>query len=123
MLGGNLKIRTEYDVSYVDDSIYLNFYSIKPSVSDTLRINTKRENVEISHKYNAVNEALYLLEKGDTITFNYEGDKPFAEIINRSTSKQERNYNLELTKEDDIPIEVLYRYQYYSNTIQKISKE
>ena len=123
MLDGNLKIRTEYDVFYVNDSLYQKFYSIRPSVSDTLRINTKRKHVELSHKYNAVNEALYLFEKGDTIIFNYEDDKPFAEIMNRSTNRQEVNYNLEITKEDNIPIEALYRYQYFSNTIPKISKE
>ena len=32
MLDGNLKIRTEYDVFYVNDSLYQKFYSIRPSI-------------------------------------------------------------------------------------------
>jgi len=59
-------------VSYVNDNNMLQLYLPKPVV-DTLVIETKnRRYIELTHKYNAVENVYFLFQAGDTVMFNYD---------------------------------------------------
>ena len=91
------KIRgKECKLEYVDDRQIIRAFSPDSSLrDDTIFIQTVREEVEFVHSYRSVFDRLtYLFNRGDTVLFTYEDEKPLVEVLNRSDSSLWINYDL-----------------------------
>ncbi len=80
--------------TYVNPGGNLRQWAPKPAISDTMVIPCHQERVELSiHNVWATMETTFLLEKGDTVIFDYPNQWPRATIVNRTVSDTALNYN------------------------------
>jgi thiol-disulfide isomerase/thioredoxin len=71
-----------YEIRYVTDSLMDVFEVISDTDADTVKIETKRNFLEIQHVVDGLDEFSFLLSKGDTVIFTYDGHKPVAKRKN-----------------------------------------
>ena len=80
--------------SYVDHMNNVQTWYPKPNIPDTLVIEYYEDFIELSTNnfYTSIPET-FLVEKGDTVVFNYKNQIPKARIVNREVNAIELNYN------------------------------
>ena len=84
-----------FEIRYIDDQTILSHFTPKLAPArDTLRIKTKRDLIEVQHVYKGMDVLSYLFQNGDTVLFTYEGNTPFARVLNREVDDDELNYDL-----------------------------
>ena len=87
---------------YVDDHFIKQ--SLRPNQEgDTLTISINRDILELTHTFPYQQEEdgpvsysrlHYVVQKGDTVRFTYDGFKPHAEVLNRDVLPYDLNYTL-----------------------------
>ena len=86
--------KSDYQVSYVDDHLIRRGFNFKnATMYDTLVIKTHRNFIELSHTYKGLSSMRYLIKNGDTVLFTYQGNKPWAQVLNRKVLASEINYD------------------------------
>lgn len=85
-----------HEITYVNDNLISVNEIISDTKTDTVVIETSRSHVNVLHVVQGFDEYNYLFAKGDTITFSYQGLRPFA----TKNEKRKDNYtiNYELIK-------------------------
>ncbi len=84
-----------HELSYVDDNLLTQLVPLHYAPRrDTVVILTKRAVLEVEHAYRGVDKLSYLFQKGDTVLFTYQGQKPTATILNRKALPAEVNYEI-----------------------------
>lgn len=80
--------------TYLDYMYNVQTWRPKPTVSDTITIETHNDYLELSSNnfFTSIKQT-FLVKNGDTIIFNYEHNIPKAKITNREVSDIELNYN------------------------------
>ena len=82
-------------LEYVDDQQVVRTFSPDSSLRyDTISVQTIRNQVEFVHSRGIFDRLTYLFNRGDTVLFNYEDEKPYAEVLNRADSALWINYDL-----------------------------
>ncbi len=85
------------DLSYVDDNFIKKEIELSHNgLSDTVIIETSRENIEVVHQYKAVGMMPFLFQNGDTVIFTYNKNIPIVQVVNREVKQGDLIYCLEL---------------------------
>lgn len=72
------------DVSYIQDDFTERKVELNHDAErDTLIIHTTRQQVEVLHFFRAAGRIPFLITKGDTVLFKYDGYLPMATVLNR----------------------------------------
>jgi thiol-disulfide isomerase/thioredoxin len=91
---GNYTVSNSCDLSYRNDNLTdHNVILPKNRKSDTIIIETYRDDVEVMHLF-GFEGCSYLFNRGDTILFTYNGRIPHADIISRKTANYDVNYDV-----------------------------
>ena len=83
---------------------------------DTLVIKTHRNFVELRHTYKGLSGMEYLFKNGDSVLFTYQGNIPWAQVLNRKVLASEINYDYlvnERVLHYDYPATTKYTHQNY----------
>ena len=103
-----------YEISVINDELIPTRHRFDINVpSDTVIINTKRDLLEVKLTYKAIDELTYYFQKGDTVAFTYEENKPIAKIINRKENPEVTNFSLyqrDSVYQDDLPAMVIFNH-------------
>lgn len=123
---GNSEYSVSSEVGYIDDDLrVVSFFFDDSKPSDTLRIKTIREFVEVEHSIELVQVFCFLLHRGDTAIVTYPNGLPLATVINRNKSNGHLNYDL--SKRDyisgrNLPSHYRYNYPVIFNNNDKTKK-
>jgi Thiol-disulfide isomerase and thioredoxins len=79
------------DISYIDDSGTVQQHRFKSPI-DTIRIRVNRTNVEVGMQFKGIEEAYFLLKRGDSIDVTYRNGYPY--LASRSIGNLTLSYNL-----------------------------
>ncbi|NWJ50310.1 MAG: redoxin family protein [Bacteroidetes bacterium] len=86
--------KSDYQISYIDDHLIHRGFNFKNvTMYDTLVIKTHRNFIELIHSYKGLSSMGYLIKNGDTVLFTYQGNKPWAQVLNRKVLSSEINYD------------------------------
>jgi thiol-disulfide isomerase/thioredoxin len=106
----------KYEVIYVDQSSISHFINpIYGSESDTFKLYSKDDCVEVEHIYRGVDRLTYLFKRGDSVDIFYKGIKPVVRLRNRAVNFFDLNFELYLRERvyhDDFPSVYLYKDPY-----------
>jgi thiol-disulfide isomerase/thioredoxin len=92
--GGIYFKRSDYQVTYVDDHLISRGFNFTSATRcDTLVIKTHRNFVELRHTYRGLSGMVYLFKNGDSVLFTYQGNIPWAQVLNRKVLASEINYD------------------------------
>jgi len=121
----NVKARQGYPIEAVDDQNILRYYGFDDSKElDTLVIPTKRNVIELKVIFKAIDRLTYFFHKGDTVFFDYKGNKPYVSILNRNEDFTVTNFALyqrdSLYKVDFLAAD---KFSNYSFTLNAWSQE
>jgi thiol-disulfide isomerase/thioredoxin len=106
-LANQMSINSLFDVGYLDDNLFQErIFFNESKQSDTIRISSKRERVEVNVTFNGVESSSYLFYKGDTAIFNYNNRIPITTVVNRKILDLDINYDIQrrfAIANEDIP--------------------
>ena len=78
---------TSSDIVYMDNTMTRSKIVLqKTPYTDTIKIHTDNEVLEVTHHFNAFESATYLFHEGDTVLFDYKENIPSVTILNRETA-------------------------------------
>jgi thiol-disulfide isomerase/thioredoxin len=89
--GSKLSLTRFQQIRYVNEQMINTSFTSKKDF-DTLTISVNQPYLEVFHAYKGLIELSYLIEKGDTITFTYDGFEPKAVSV-----KNKNNFDLNLS--------------------------
>ena len=117
-------INAPYDVGYMNDDLSQERCFFNESVqSDTNRIITTRDLVEVSLSFKGIERSIYLFRNGDTVIFTYKNRIPNASIVNRKTLKYDVNYDILIRgfiSKDSITADQKYRFSFAYNNVNSV---
>ncbi len=100
-------INASFDISYTEDNLYQQrIFFDNSKQSDTVRISTQRNSIEVILTFKGIESSNYIFNKNDTIVFHYDSGIPIATIANRKTLNSDINYNVQcrfVISNGDIP--------------------
>lgn len=106
----------DFEIQYIDDNLLPHFISPNAdSSSDTIKIISKRELIEIQHAYRGVDKLSILLINGDTALFRYVEKRPYVTILSRQTNSGDSNYEMIMRDnicDGDFPARIKYQYPF-----------
>lgn len=105
-------INSPFNVNYLNDNfLQQRLFFNSSRISDTIRINTQRNIVEVELSFKVVELSNLTLHNGDTVLFTYKNDIPTAKVINRKTLRYDLDFDIlrsSIILKGDIPVTIKY---------------